>query len=146
MERITEYVNLFKLELFSFMVLLITPITPALWLMGLLIFIDTFTGVWSSVKQNGWIDFKSRTLSNGVLPKITMYPLALLIASACESAFNSIPFIKSTLFILMSIELKSLLENFKVILKINVFDYVKAFIFKGKNGLIDELSKNDKKD
>lgn len=146
MEKITEYVNLFKLELFSFIVLLITPIVPALWLIGLLIFIDTFTGVWSAIKQNGWVSFKSRTLSNGVIPKITMYPLALLIASACESAFTSIPFIKSTLFILMSIELKSLTENFKVILKINVFDYIKAFIFKGKNGLINELSKNDKKD
>ena len=90
---------------------------------GLLIFADTLTGMWKAFKKGGWLAVKSRPLSDGLLPKLTMYPLILLIASGCESYFAIIPFIKGAVFLLMCIELKSLIENLNVILKINLFTY-----------------------
>jgi len=145
LEHLDNIHQIVKVEIIAFLLLLVVPIISALWLMGLLIIADTLTGIWAAYNEKGWQAIKSRPFSDGVLPKITMYPLALLIASGCEYSFNSIPFIKSTLFILMCIELKSLTENFKVILKINIFNFVKILILKGKKGLIEELEKTDNK-
>ena len=72
-----------------------------------------------------------------------MYPLILLISSGCEAAFPAIPFIKGSLFILMCIEIKSLGENIKVILKINIFSLVKTFILKGRKGLVEDMLKDE---
>lgn len=143
--NIIHFINEIKLEIIAFLVALCVPIIPGLMVIGLLIFADTFTGIWKTLKTKGWSEVKSRILSNGILPKLTMYPLILLIASGCEHSFKEIPFIKGSIFLLMCIELKSLIENFNIILKINIFNYIKTFILKGRKGLIEEMFKNDDK-
>lgn len=145
LNNIMSGLSTLKLEIISFIIALCVPIIPALLFMGLLIFADTLTGMWKAFKVGGWINVKSRNLSDGVLPKITMYPLLLLIASACESHFDSIPFIKGSVFILMCIELKSLIENVNIILKINLFTYIKTFILKGRKELVKEVLKDETK-
>lgn len=138
---IITFLDSAKLEIVSFLIALFSPTVGGLLLIGLLIFADTITGVIKSVKKHGWKGFKSRNLSNGLVPKLTMYPLILLIASGCESQFPNIPFIKSSVFLLMCIELRSLVENMNIILKINLFNYIKTFILKGRKGLINEVLK-----
>lgn len=134
-----------KIEIAAFMLALFLPTVGSLMFVGFLIFADTITGIWKSIKTKGWKGFQSRNLSDGVLPKLTMYPLILLIASGCEMQFESIPFIKTTTFILMTIEIKSLIENFNVILKINLFKYIKTLITKGRKEMISEvLNEGDK--
>ena len=138
-----SFLDTAKLEIISFLVALLMPTVGGLLLIGLLIFTDTLTGVWKSVKTEGWKGFKSRNLSDGILPKLTMYPLILLIASGCESQFIEIPFIKSSVFLLMCIELKSLVENFNIILKINLFTHIKTLIFKGRKELVKEILEDE---
>jgi len=142
-QKACNLLNTIKLEIISFVIALWIPIIPALMFIGFLIFADTLTGVWKAFKIAGWKNVKSRNLSDGVLPKITMYPLILLIASGCEAAFTAIPFIKGALFILMCIEIKSLGENIKVILKINIFSLIKTFILKGRKGLVESMLKDE---
>ena len=43
----------------------------------------------------------------------------------------------------MCIEIKSLGENIKVILKINIFSLVKTFILKGRKGLVEDMLKDE---
>ncbi len=133
-----------KIEIVSFLIALFVPTLGGLMFIGLLIFADTLTGVWKTVKKHGWKKVQSRILSNGIIPKLTMYPLILLIASGCQQSFPQIPFIKGSVFLLMCIELKSLIENLNVILKINLFTYIKTFVLKGRKGLVEEMFKDDK--
>ena len=141
--EILNFITNTRIEIAAFMVALFLPTVGSLLLIGFLIFADTLTGVWKSVKNNGWKGFQSRNLSDGMLPKLTMYPLILLIASGCESQFDSIPFIKTSTFLLMCIELKSLIENFNIILKINLFSYLKTLIFKGRKELVKEIFEDE---
>lgn len=142
--QILQLLDTAKIEIVSFLIALFVPTIGGLMFIGLLIFADTLTGVWKTVKNHGWSKVQSRALSNGVLPKITMYPLILLIASGCQHSFPDIPFIKGSVFLLMCIELKSLIENLNIILKINLFTYIKTFIKKGRKGLVDEIFKDEK--
>jgi len=141
-QRVQEVVTILqavKLEILTFLIVLFSPIVPALLFIGLLIFADTLTGMWKAFKRGGWSNVKSRPLSDGLLPKLTMYPLILLIASGCEHMFSIVPFIKGSVFLLMCIELKSLIENINVILKINLFTHIKSLYSKGYKGYVKEV-------
>jgi len=144
-QDIFNFITSARIEIAAFMIALFMPTIGSLMLIGFLIFADTLTGILKSIRKNGWKGFKSRNLSDGVLPKLTMYPLILLIASGCESQFESIPFIKTSTFLLMTIEVKSLVENFNVILKINLFSYLKTLIFKGKKEFVKEIFEDEDK-
>lgn len=134
-----------KLEIISFIIALFIPTITGLMFIGLLVFADTLTGIWKTINTQGWGAVKSRILSNGILPKLTMYPLILLIASGCKHIFPGVPFIRGAIFLLMCIELKSLTENFNIILKINFFEHVKTLVLKGRKGLIEEMFKDKKR-
>ncbi len=142
---VLQYVADFKIEITTFLLALFAPISGSLMFIGLLIFSDTLTGAIKAFKRGGWSNVKSRPLSDGLVPKITMYPLILLIASGCEDAFGEIPFIKGAVFLLMCVELKSLIENFNVILKINLFTYIKTLILKGRKEMVNEILSEDEK-
>ncbi len=120
-----------KVEIVTFLIALFLPTVGSLLLVGFLIFADTFTGIWKAIKSGGWSGFESDPLKEGLVPKLILYPLAILIGSACELSFPSIPFIKAATFLLMAIELKSLIENINKILKINLFKYIRTYIAKG---------------
>lgn len=145
MQEVMTVLHNIRLEIITFLILLFSPIVPAILLIGLLIFADTFTGAWKALRLGGWRNVRSGALKDGLLPKLTMYPLILLIASGCEYAFSSIPFIKASLFLLMCIELKSLVENSNVILKINLFKYIKTLYNEGYKAAANEII-NDKED
>lgn len=142
--NILEFLSNAKLEIISFLIALFIPTVTGLMFIGLLVFADTITGVWKIMKTDGWKGVHSRKLSDGLLPKLFMYPLILLIASGCKHIFPDVPFIRGGIFLLMCIELKSLTENLNIILKINFFNYIKALVTKGRKGLLDEVFKSDK--
>jgi len=139
-----EFLSHAKIEVISFLIALFVPTITGLMFVGLLVFADTITGIWKVIKKEGWKGVKSRNLSDGLLPKLFMYPLILLIASGCKHIFPDVPFIRGGIFLLMCIELKSLTENLNIILKINFFNYIKAFVSKGRKGLLDEVFKEEK--
>lgn len=139
MEKITEYINLFKLELFSFIVLLITPIVPALWLMGFLIFTDTFTGIWAAWydgrnKEGSWWKgrkyIESRKMER-IISKLILYPLSLITAKVAEQYLTPIiPWIDITAGILAMIEIRSIFENIGKILGYDLWNKMKEKIVK----------------
>lgn len=139
-----NYVYEMKLELFIFLLAIFAPITTNLIFIGVLIFGDTLTGVWAAKKKGGWTNVQSRPLADGLVPKLILYPFILIISSSCQHLFHDIPFIKGATFILMLIETKSITENLTKILGINLFKYFKILITKGRNGLVDEITKEEK--
>lgn len=148
-QKVSDIISFFseaKLEIVSFFIALFVPTIPGLMFIGLLIFADTFTGIWKTVKNKGWKSVNSRPLSDGLLPKLTMYPLILLVASGCKHIFPDIPFIRASIFLIMCIEIKSLTENINVILKINFFNFIKIYLEKGRKGIVEEMSKNNTKE
>jgi hypothetical protein len=144
LEQINKILYYTKVEALALLLSLFLPIVSGLFIMGFFIFVDTFTGIWASVNDKGWRKgFESGTFFDGILPKLSMYPLILLVASGSEFLFPEIPFIRGALFLLMCGELKSLEENFSKILKINFFKLIKILITKGKKGLFEELEKTN---
>ena len=119
-----------KNEWIVFIAALVAPTAQMLILIGLLIFTDTLSGIWGSIKTGGWKAFKSRILSLGILPKLIFYPLAIIMAQAMESQFPIIPAMKTTGFLLMSIEVKSIGENYKLIFGKPILSSLKDMLLK----------------
>lgn len=128
-----------KEALVSFLAAIFLPIQSSLLFIGLLIIADLILGIWAARKQK--VRITSRKASDGTLPKLILYPLALIIASACQQQFPGIPFIKGAAFLIMAWELKSMEEKFSSILGINVLRYIKILITKGKQGIAEEILK-----
>lgn len=141
--HLTSFFAQFKIELIAFSISIASPTVTNLFFVGLLIFIDTLSGVWAAKKNGGWKVVQSRRLSDGLIPKLILYPFIIIIGSACQHLFPEIPFLKGATFILMAIELKSISENITKILGINFLNFAKAFVLKGKRGLFDEINKEE---
>lgn len=141
--QLLSFFSQFKIELIAFSLAILSPTVTNLFFVGLLIFLDTLSGVWAAKKKGGWIAVHSRRLSDGILPKLVLYPFIIIIGSACQFLFPDIPFLKGATFILMAIELKSISENITKILGINFLSFAKAFILKGRKGLFEEINKEE---
>lgn len=122
--------NYIKSEFIVFVTALVAPTVPMLFLIGFLIMMDTFSGIYGAIKKGGWRAFKSKLLSTGVMPKLIFYPLAILLAQAMESQFPMIPCMKTVGFVIMTIEVKSISENYKIIFGISIFDSLRNLISK----------------
>lgn len=131
-------------EWIAFVIALLAPTMTSLFLIGLLIIADTFTGIWKTHKRKGWCGIRSGRLFDGIVPKLVLYPLSIILASGLEHLYPFIPAIKVTAFVFISIELKSISENVSEILGIPLSKWVKLIIFKGKKDYVNELLDKDK--
>ncbi len=120
-----------------FIVAICTPIVPMLFFIGMLIVADTLTSFWASKKKNKPI--VSARMFDCLVPKLILYPSGILLASAFEYLYPEIPAIKVTSFMFISVEAKSLGENFTIILGMPFVKWLKLLIFKGKKVYADEL-------
>ena len=127
---LSDNFNFIKSEFFILLAALIAPTIGMLFVLGALIIVDTLSGVYAALKLKGWGGVKSRTLSNGLLPKLVFYPLAILICQAIENEFSELPIMRVTGFIIMSIEFKSIGENYKAIFRVSIFKEFKSFMSK----------------
>ena len=129
---VSDNYNFIKSEFIIFLAALVAPITPMLFLIGLLIVADTMSGVYSAFNEGGFTSIKSRILRNGLLPKIIFYPIAILISQAMESQFQSLPIMKTTGFLIMSFEARSIGENYKQIFGKSLIASLKELLHKEK--------------
>jgi hypothetical protein len=129
-------------EWLAFVAAVLLPVAPSLFLIGLLIIADTFTGIWAAKKRSE--NILSFRMFNGIIPKVILYPLGIILASGFEHLYPEIPAIKVTAFLFISIEVKSLSENFSTILGMPFVKWIKLLIFKGKKNFTNELFNNDK--
>lgn len=132
------------------LVLFFTPIQGLLVGVGAIIILDTFTGIFKSVKVGGWKSIKSRILSN-IISKMLLYEICIILLYPIDKYLLnellmhliSIQFFatKLTCVILIFIEGVSIKENIEEALKVNIWQLLRNAIKRAKEvkNDIDEL-------
>ena len=128
-----------KLALKSVLACVLTfflPIYPAMVAVGILIIIDTMTGVIAAYRNKEQITSKKL---GGAITKSIVYQLLIISAHLCETyLFASIPFVKISLAFLAMTEFTSIAENFQKATGKNFIKYIKGFMDSKLRGFIKE--------
>lgn len=122
----------------SSLILLFVPIYGLLVAVGAAIILDTFTGVFKSVKLHGWRSIRSRTLSH-IISKMTLYEVCILFLFVIDKfVLNEFVFYwfhftymftKICAILLIFVELVSIKENIEETYKVDIWKLLKnAFL------------------
>jgi hypothetical protein len=121
--------------------LFFAPIQGLLIAVALGIVLDTFTGIFKSIKLNGWVSVRSRKLSN-VISKMLLYQICIILLFGIDkfllnelvSLHFSIKFMftKLVAIVLIFIELVSIKENIEEALKIDIWKLLKNTLNRAK--------------
>jgi hypothetical protein len=127
--------------LISGVLLFFTPIYGLLMAVGMAIFLDTFTGIFKSVKLHGWRSIRSRKLSH-IVSKMLLYQITILLLFVIDNfllnEFVEIHFTIKFMFtklvaiLLIFIELVSIKENIEEALKVDIWKMLKNFLNRAK--------------
>lgn len=125
----------------SSLVLLFVPIYGLLIAVGTAIALDTFTGIFKSVKLTGWCSIKSRILSN-IISKMALYEICILLLFVIDKfVLNEFilkwfgfqfMFTKICAILLIFIELVSIKENIEATFKIDIWKLLKKAFLRAK--------------
>jgi hypothetical protein len=131
----------FLLQLLTALLLFFAPIQQLVMVVGLAILCDTFTGIYKSVKLDGWKSIRSRKLSN-IISKMVLYEVAIIVLYPIdkfllnELLLNivSVQFFSTKIacVLLVLVELTSIKENIEEALKIDIWKTLKNFIKRAK--------------
>ena len=131
----------FLLQLLAALLLFFAPIQQLVMVVGLAITLDTFTGIYKSVKLGGWRSIRSRKLSN-IISKLVLYEVSIILLYPIdkfllnELLLNvvSVQFFstKVACVLLILVELTSIKENIEAALKINIWQILKKAINRAK--------------
>jgi hypothetical protein len=123
------------------------PISGILIMIGVLIAIDTFTGIWKANKLKEKIS--SRKLS-GIISKLALYEITVIMFFLIDAfilndiilTFFSVPFMltKIVALVLASIEVLSINENYKVVKGIDLWQSMKLLFSRAKE-IKEDLNK-----
>jgi hypothetical protein len=132
-----RYIN----YIFASIILLFVPIYGLLIAVGSAIVLDTFTGIFKSVKLSGWCSIRSRKLSN-VISKMALYEVCILLLFIVDNyvlnefvqhAFGfEFMFTKMCAIMLIFVELVSIKENVEETFKIKIWDMLKKAFNRAK--------------
>jgi len=127
--------------IFASILLLFSPIYGLLIAVAAAIILDTITGIFKSIKINGWSSIRSRKLSN-IVSKMLLYEVCILflflmdkflLNEFVKSAFGfEFMFTKICAILLMFIELVSIKENIEEGFKINIWALLKRLLNRAK--------------
>ena len=110
------------------------PIYPAMVAVGILIMIDTMTGVIAAKKNGETITSKKL---GGAITKSLVYQLLIISAHLCELyLFEQIPFVKISLAFLAMTEFTSINENIQKSTGKSMLTYIKTYLDEKFRGLI----------
>jgi hypothetical protein len=128
--------------LFASVLLLFVPIHGLLVAVGTAIILDTFTGIFKSIKLNGWKSVRSRRLSH-IISKMMLYEICILLLFVMDKfllnefvnhAFGfEFMFTKICAILLMFIELVSVKENIEEALNIDIWKMLKKALNRAKD-------------
>ena len=123
------------------------PISGILIMIGVLIAIDTFTGIWKANKLKEKIT--SRKLS-AIISKLALYEVTVIMFFLIDNfilndiilTFFSVPFMltKVTALVLASIEVMSINENYKIVKGIDLWQSMKLLFARAKD-INDDIKK-----
>lgn len=136
--------------IFASLILLFVPIYGLLIAVGTAIILDTFTGIFKSIKLHGWKSVRSRKLSN-IVSKMMLYEICILLLFVMDKfvlnefvkhAFGfEFMFTKICAILLMFIELVSVKENIEEAFSVDIWKLLKNILSRAKeiNDDIKEL-------
>lgn len=132
-----KYIN----YIFSSLILLFVPIQGLLIAVGAAIILDTFTGVFKSVKLKGWASIRSRILSN-IISKMALYEICILFLFLIDKfVLNEFVlhwfqfdymFTKICAILLIFVELVSIKENIEETFKIDIWKLLRKLFLRAK--------------
>ena len=135
------------LTLISICLAFFMPISGILIMIGVLISIDTFTGIWKANKLEEKIT--SRKLSS-IISKLALYEITVIMFFLIDRfilndiilTFFSVPFMltKIVALVLSSIEVMSINENYKVVKGIYLWQSMKLLFARAKD-IKDDINK-----
>lgn len=121
--------------------LLFAPIYGLLLAVASAIILDTFTGIFKSIKLNGWSSVRSRKLSN-IVSKMLLYEVCIVFLFLMDKfvlnefikhAFGfDFMFTKICAILLMFIELVSIKENIEEAFNIDIWALLKKLLNRAK--------------
>jgi hypothetical protein len=125
----------------SSLILLFVPIYGLLVAVAAAIILDTFTGIFKSVKLKGWSSIRSRILSN-IISKMALYEVCILFLFVIDKyvlnefivkwfGFDFM-FTKICAILLIFIELVSIKENVEETFKIDIWKLLKRAFLRAK--------------
>lgn len=127
--------------IFASILLLFAPIYGLLIAVAAAIILDTITGIFKSIKINGWSSIRSRKFSN-IVSKMLLYEVCILflflmdkflLNEFVKSAFGfEFMFTKICAILLMFIELVSIKENIEEGFKVNIWALLKRLLNRAK--------------
>jgi len=136
--------------LLASIILLFAPIYGLLIAVGASIILDTFTGIFKSIKLDGFQSIRSRKLSN-VVSKMLLYEVCVLLLFLMDKYLLNefiirsfgieYMFTKICAILLIFIELVSIKENIEDAFKIEIWPMIKKLLSRAKEikSDIDEI-------
>jgi phage-related holin len=120
------------LEIVAFIAIFFADLQAAMFAIGFLIMIDTFTGIWASWKTYGPTHITSRRAGR-IITKLVLYPLSIIVAKVAEQYLAPlIPMTEVVMGVLASVELKSIYEKISILLGFDLWAKLKKQIWKDK--------------
>ncbi len=117
------------------------PIYGLLIAVGFAILLDTFTGIFKSVKLKGWRSIRSRRLSH-IVSKMLLYQITILLLFVIDNLLLNefvmvhftikFMFTKLVAILLIFIELVSIKENIEEALKVDIWKLLKGILNRAK--------------
>jgi hypothetical protein len=129
------------LNLITGLLLFFTPIQGLVVTVGLIVILDTFTGIFKSVKLRGWCSIRSRILSN-IISKLLLYEVCIILLFPIDKFLLnhlllhliSIQFFATKLacVVIILIEGTSVKENIEEALNIKIWQLLRNIIKRAK--------------
>lgn len=131
----------FFLNLAAGLLLFFSPIQGLVIAVGIAVILDTFTGIYKTVKIKGWRSIRSRQLSN-IISKMVLYEICIIALFPIDKfLLNELVFqlvsinyfaTKIACVAVILVELTSIKENIEEALKIDIWKTLKNFIKRAK--------------
>ena len=123
------------------LLLFLAPIQGLILVVGIVVILDTFTGIYKSVKKEGWKSIRSRKLSN-IISKMLLYEICIIALFPIDKfLLNELIFplvsisyfsTKISCVAIILVELTSIKENIEEALNIDIWKTLKDFIKRAK--------------
>jgi hypothetical protein len=134
--------RVYLLNILAGLLLFFTPIQGLVITVGLIVLLDTFTGIFKSVKLKGWCSIRSRILSN-IISKMLLYEMCILVLFPIDKfllndlliRLISVQYFatKLTCIVVILIEGTSVKENIEEALNISIWKVLKSIMQRAKD-------------
>ena len=131
----------YLLNTFAGLLLFFTPIHGLVITVGMIVILDTFTGIFKSVKLRGWRSIRSRILSN-IISKMLLYEICIILLFPIDKflinellmRLISINYFatKLTCIVIILIEGTSIKENIEEALNVSIWGLLKKILSRAK--------------